>query len=60
MSKMALALIAIMMASGAAMPVFAQNNSSAIFREAPRNVSLSERQRTFLGGAGASSTATGL
>jgi hypothetical protein len=57
---MALALIAIMMASGAAMPVFAQNNSSAIFREAPRNVSLSERQRTFLGGAGASRTATGL
>ena len=60
MSKTTSTLIAIMIASGAAMPASAQNNSSAIFREVTGNVSLTERQRTFLGVAGASNTATGL
>jgi len=60
MSKATSTLIAIMIASGAAMPASAQNNSSAIFRDVTGNVSLTERQRTFLGVVGASNTATGL
>jgi hypothetical protein len=60
MSKTTSTLIAIMIASGAAMPASAQNNNSAIFREVTGNVSLTERQRAFLGVAGASSATTGL
>src|SRR6476660_2329936 len=60
MSKTTLALIAMVIASGAATTASAENNSSAIFREVTGNVSLTERQRTFLGVAGASNTATGL